>query len=173
MQLLLPNLCNPLSISDICVAVSSFGFGGNMIDWRIKELFFDSRAVLDAVDRGVRAVLSKFGAFVRTAAKHSIRKRKAVSQPGSPPSSHVGTLRRLIFFGYDPERKSVVIGPTPFAGTTGTAEAPPLLEYGGRARRKDRRGRTVTATYRPRPFMGPAFEQEKAKLPDLWAGSIK
>ena len=144
-----------------------------MIDWRIKELFFDAPRVLSAVDSATRAVLSKFGAFVRTAAKHSIRKRKAVSQPGSPPSSHVGTLRRLIFFGYDPERKSVVIGPTPFAGTTGTAEAPPLLEYGGRARRKDRKGRTVTVTYQPRPYMSPAFEQEKPKLPDLWAGAVK
>jgi hypothetical protein len=144
-----------------------------MIDWRIKELFFDAPRVLSAVDRATRAVLSKFGAFVRTAAKHSIRKRKAVSQPGSPPSSHVGTLRRLIFFGYDPGQKSVVIGPTPFTGAAGTAEAPPLLEYGGRARRKDRKGRTVTVTYQPRPFMGPAFEQEKQKLPDLWAGSIK
>jgi len=144
-----------------------------MIDMRIKELFFDAPRVLSAVDRATRAVLSKFGAFVRTAAKHSIRKRKAISQPGSPPSSHVGTLRRLIFFGYDPAKKSVVIGPAPFAGATGTAEAPPLLEYGGRARRKDRKGRTVTATYRPRPYMRPAFEQEKAKLPDLWANVMR
>jgi hypothetical protein len=144
-----------------------------MIDLRIKSLFFDAKAVLAAVDRGVRAVLSKFGAFVRTSSRQSIRKRKAVSQPGSPPSSHVGTLRRLIFFGYDPQSKSVVIGPAPFAGRTGRAEAPPLLEYGGRARRKDRKGRTVTATYAPRPFMGPAFDQEQQKLPELWAGSIK
>jgi hypothetical protein len=154
-----------------------------MIDWRIKELFFDAPRVLSAVDRATSAVLSKLGAFVRTAAKHSIRKRKAISEPGSPPSSHVGALRRLIFFGYDPGQRSVVIGPTPFTGAAGTAEAPPLLEYGGRARRlvraepavarKDRKGRTVTATYRPRPFMGPAFEQEKRKLPDLWAGAVR
>ena len=135
-----------------------------------KQMFFDRQAVLGAVDSATRSVLSKFGAFVRTAARHSIRKRKAVSEPGNPPSSHVGTLRRLIFFGYDPARKSVVIGPTPFRSEV---EAPPLLEYGGRAVRKNRKGRNVIATYKARPFMGPAFEQEKPKLPALWANSIR
>ena len=144
-----------------------------MIDLKIKELFFDRAAIASAVDRGVRKVLSKFGAFVRTTAKHSIRKRKTVSRPGSPPSSHVGTLKNLIFFGYDPSQRSVVIGPASFAGKTGTAEAPPLLEYGGTAKRKNRKGKVVQATYKARPFMGPAFEEEKKQLPALWAGSIK
>jgi len=137
---------------------------------QIKAMFFEQKAVRSATDRATRKVLAKFGAYVRTAARSSIRKRKAISEPGQPPSSHVGTLRRLIFFGYDTGRRSVVIGPTPFGGQ---AEAPPLLEYGGRARRKDRRGRVRTVTYRPRPFMGPAFEQEKPKLPAMWADSVK
>jgi hypothetical protein len=141
-----------------------------MIGMVTKEMFFDRLKVTRAVDSGVRKVLSKFGAFVRTDSRHSIRKRKAVSQPGQPPSSHVGLLRRLIYFGYDANRRSVVIGPTPLRGT---AEAPPLLEYGGRARLKSRKGKVVSATYRARPFMGPAFEREKAKLPALWAGSVK
>ena len=135
-----------------------------------KSMFFDTAKVKKAVSTGTRKVLSKFGAFVRTAARHSIRKRKAVSEPGQPPSSHVGLLRKLIYFGYDPSRKSVVIGPTPLHGT---AEAPPLLEYGGRARRRGRKGHNVMASYRARPFMGPAFEREKPKLPAMWAGSVK
>jgi len=141
------------------------------------KLFFDRKAVLSATDRAARKVLSRFGAFVRTTARHSIRKRKAISQPGSPPSSHVGLLRKLIYFGYDAGRKSVVIGPAPLHRT---AEAPPLLEYGGRALRKDlpgrqagRKGKNVVATYRPRPYMGPAFEKERPKLPALWAGSVR
>ncbi|OPZ22733.1 MAG: hypothetical protein BWZ02_03377 [Lentisphaerae bacterium ADurb.BinA184] len=137
---------------------------------KMKAMFFDRKAVTSRVDAATRKVLSKFGAFVRTTARHSIRKRKAISQPGSPPSSHVGLLKRLIFFGYDLVRRSVVIGPTPLRGV---AEAPPLLEYGGRARRKDRKGKTVMATYRPRQFMGPAIEKERPKLPALWAGSVK
>jgi hypothetical protein len=137
---------------------------------KAKGMFFDSKAVIGAVDKATRKVLSKFGAFVRTAARSSIRKRKAISQPGSPPSSHVGTLKRLIYFGYDAQRQSVVIGPTPLHGQ---AEAPPLLEYGGDTRGKDRRGKNVRMSYKARPFMGPAFENEKKSLPSLWASSIK
>ena len=139
------------------------------IRFDIKAMFFDRKAVLGAVDRATRNVLSKFGAFVRTTAKHSIRKRKAISQPGQPPSSHVGTLRDLIYFGYDTTSRSVVIGPTPFRSTV---EAPPLLEYGGTARLV-RKGKSVVATYKPRAFMGPAFEKETSTLPALWASSIK
>jgi len=135
-----------------------------------KSMFFDTAKVKKAVSSGTRKVLSKFGAFVRTAARHSIRKRKAVSEPGQPPSSHVGLLRKLIYFGYDPTRRSVVIGPTPLHGT---AEAPPLLEYGGRARRRGRKGRNVMASYRARPFMGPSFEREKPKLPAMWRDSVR
>jgi len=141
-----------------------------MIGVVTKQMFFDRKAVTSRVDKAARRVLSRFGAFVRTGAKHSIRKRKAVSEPGSPPSSHVGLLRKLIYFGYDAGRRSVVIGPTPLHGG---AEAPPLLEYGGRARRRGRKGRQVLANYRARPFMGPAFEREKPKLRAMWANSIK
>jgi hypothetical protein len=133
-------------------------------------MFFDSKAVTSRVDAATRRVFSRFGAFVRTGARHSIRKRKAVSEPGSPPSSHAGHLRRLIYFGYDVASRSVVIGPTPFRGA---AEAPPLLEYGGTARRQNRRGKVVAASYKARPFMGPAFEREKPKLPAMWRNSVK
>ena len=148
-----------------------------------KSMFFDRQKVKDAVDKATRKVLAKFGAYVRTAAKSSIRKRKAISAPGQPPSSHAGHLKRLIYFGYDSGRHSVVIGPTPFRST---AEAPALLEYGGTARRakkviRRRRGaaraqvvkKTVTMKYRARPFMGPAFEKERPKLTAMWAGSVK
>ena len=137
---------------------------------QVKKMFFDSKAVTDAVDAATRRVLSKFGAFVRRGAKSSIRPRKAVSAPGSPPSSHVGTLKRLIYFAYDPGRKSVVIGPTPFKTSVGVV--PPLLEYGGAAVIRVH-GKVKPVTYRPRPFMGPAFEKEKPKLPSMWAGSVK
>ena len=141
-----------------------------MIQLNLTTLFFDSRAVLDKVDAATRKVLSKFGAFVRTTARHSIRKRKKVSDPGKPPSSHVGTLKRLIFFGYDLGSRSVVIGPAPFRSTV---EAPPLLEYGGTASRTDRKGRSKLARYAARPFMGPAFEKEMPKLPAMWRDSVK
>ncbi len=140
---------------------------------RIKSLFFDRKAVLDAVDKAKRAVLSKAGAFIRTVARTSIRKRKGSAPPGSPPHSHVGLLRNFIFFGYDRASDSVVVGP---AKLNKPNEAPHVLEHGGvttatrfaRGRLRKRRVRVAA-----RPFMGPALEKERPKLPPLWRGSIR
>ena len=136
-----------------------------------KGMFFTSPAVLGAVDRATRRVLSKFGAYVRRSARSSIRKRKKVSEPGKPPSSHTGLLRKFIFFGYDRADQTVVIGPVPLRAK---AEAPELLEHGGRVHRKvgKRRRRVRTMTYRPRPYMQPAFEINKPKLPAMWKDSV-
>jgi hypothetical protein len=145
-----------------------------MIRMVTKQMFFDRKAVTSRLDRATRKVLSRFGAFVRTGARHSIRKRKAISEPGEPPSSHTGLLRKFIFFGYDRDRRSVVIGPQRLNQKVG--DAPHALEYGGtstvveglRSRRKKRRIRIAA-----RPFMGPAFEREKPKLPAMWETSVK
>lgn len=133
-----------------------------------KRLFFDRAAVTSAADRGTRKVLSKFGAFVRQTAKTSIRKRKAVSEPGQPPSSHTGLLKRNIFFVFSPETRSVVIGPILLNQRT---DAPRLLEHGDTVVRR-RRNRRVRMTYEARPFMGPAFEREQQQLPALWKNSV-
>jgi hypothetical protein len=131
--------------------------------------FFDRDKVKRSVDAGTRRVFSKFGAFVRQRAKTSIRKRKGTSPPGTPPYSHVGLLRKFILFAYDPQRRSVVIGPTL---TKEESEAPRLLEHGG-ATDLEVRGKTRRVRYRPRPFMGPAFEQEQKQLPGLWRDSVR
>lgn len=123
--------------------------------------FFDRPAVEKAVGKANKQNLSKAGAFVRTAARDLIRKRKRISRPGEPPSSHEGSLRRLILFAFD-GKESVVIGPKLFKNQNPTG--PSLLEFGGRL------GKNV---YQPRPFMGPALEREADKFPDLWANSVK
>ena len=142
-----------------------------MIGFEIKPLFFDRQAVISKVDSATRKVLSKFGAFVRRTAKGSIRNRKTAAPPGSPPSSHTGLLKQFIFFGYDPGQRSVVIGPTR-VDRRGRGEAPSLLEYGGvtsltRQRKRQR------ATYRARPYMGPALDKEQPKLPAMWRDSVR
>lgn len=142
-----------------------------MIHFEFKQLFFDRQAVISKVDAASRKVLSKFGAFVRRSAKSSIRKRKKPAPPGSPPSSHTGLLKKFIFFGYDTEARSVVIGPTRL-NQKGRGEAPPLLEYGGKTTLK-RRGKRKRTTYKARPYMGPAFEKEKPQLPAMWRGSVR
>ena len=138
---------------------------------KITKLFFDSPKVLGAVDKATRKVFSRFGAFVRRTARGSIRKRKKTSVPGSPPSSHTGLLKRFIFFSFDPNRKSVVIGPMRLTENN-RGDAPSALEYGGTAtltqgNKKNR------VKIQARPFMGPAFEKEKPKLPALWQNSVK
>lgn len=163
-----------------------------MVGYDIKNFFFDREKVIRQVDRAKRAALSKSGAFVRRSAKSSIRKRKKVSRPGQPPSSHEGSLRRLIMFGYDPSAGSVVAGPLKFGNT----DAPRNLEFGGRTtvtryrykhtrsgatdasfRGEDRRGvrRTrerIQVRIRPRPFMGPALEREARRMPQMWRNSV-
>ena len=142
-----------------------------MIRFEITKLFFDKKAVRDKVDAGTRRVLSKFGAFVRRTARSSIRKRKKTSQPGSPPSSHIGLLKTFTFFGYGPAKRSVVIGPVRLS-QKGRGEAPSLLEYGGTTK-VEHRGNRKRAKVRPRPFMGPAFEKEQPKLPAMWRDSVR
>ena len=145
-----------------------------MIRMDLKAIFFDRKAVRSAVDRTTRRVLSRFGAFVRRGAKSSIRKRRRASAPGQPPSSHTGLLKKFIFFGYDRSARSVVIGPQRL--NQKVSDAPHTLEYGGistvveglRGKRKKRHVRI-----KARPFMGPAFEQEKPKLAAMWQDSVR
>lgn len=134
----------------------------------VTKFFLDRAAVRNAIDRGTRRALSRFGAFVRTRARSSIRKRRAVSKPGSPPSSHEGSLRRLLLFAFDPAQKSVVIGPALFKN----GEAPALLEHGGTVVRQTKAG-PKRFVYRARPYMGPAFRAELPKAPQLFKDMIR
>jgi len=139
---------------------------------KIKHLFFDRHTVMRAVDKAKRAVLSKAGAFIRTTARHSIRTRKGSAPPGKPPHSHEGSLRRLIYFGYDRSSDSVLVGPVGFKRST----VPHVLEFGGKTEvKRRRRGKVVKmrATVREHPYMGPALEKERPNLPKRWTGSVR
>lgn len=143
-----------------------------MIDMRIKHMFFDRPRIVAALDRTKRKALSRGGAFIRQAAKTSIRKRKGSAPPGKPPYSHEGSLRRLILFGYDQRTDSVVVGPVGFSKST----APNVLEFGGTTVITRRvKGRLVRQRVKiaARPYMGPALEKEKPKLPKAWANSVR
>ena len=160
-----------------------------------KDMFFDRRAVFDAVDAATRKVFSKFGAFVRTRAKSSIRSNKKVSLPGGPPNSHVGTLKRFIYFAYEKSEKAVYIGPV-MVGGTASRDTLPNLEFGGtehgngreifisNAVGRDTKGRYTsggktrvvlkgTIKYKARPYMGPAFRAELSGLPAQWQNSVR
>lgn len=136
-----------------------------------KSNFFDRQKVRDAMDQETRRALSRFGAYTRQRARHSIRKRRGISPPGSPPYSHTHLLRRFILFSYDSTRKSAVIGPVLL--NRGTGEAPRLLEYGGQTTRRTRDGRPYRAHYQARPYMRPAFAEELRRLPAHWRGRFQ
>ena len=136
---------------------------GITVTMRMRELRFSAGAVRRYMDPVKREALMKAGAFVRTAARDSIRKRKGTSKPGSPPHSHAGHLRRLLLFAVDRQAETVVIGPLPFK----EAQAPALLEAGGqtvrRVRYRSGRSYRRRLTYRRRPFMGPAADRGLAE----------
>jgi len=163
------------------------------VDIKIKNWFFDKPRVMAAVKDAKRRSFSRIGAFVRTAARSLLRRRKAASAPGSPPSVHsdspVASLK-YILFGYDPFKESVVIGPVRLSttdrlnGVFTAGTVPQLHEFGGVAtvdersrdggrtwwRRDHRRSlrpgeitRQRSTTYPARPFMGPALAKEIAK----------
>lgn len=135
------------------------------------RLSFDGNRIARRCERVSRSILMRAGAFIRRRARSSLRKRKRISAPGKPPSSHTGRLKGLILFGYDQGSESVVIGPR----TTGNRDqAGETLEHGKTVR--GRRGRRrVRKQYRARPFMGPALKAEidAGKLPKLWADSVR
>ncbi len=167
------------------------------------KIFFDTKRVMSASDKATRINLSQFGAFAMTDSRKSLPRRKKASKPGRPPSNVTGLLKRFIFFSYDPIEQSVIIGPAktnqlffnsdgqPVKGTV-----PEALEYGGeifvfeverfknsktwkradlRSRRRiaGRRTRLRKVTIKARPYMVPAFNRTKTKLPSLWEGSVK
>ena len=150
-----------------------------------KQSFFDRSKIETAVQRMWKRQLSRFGAFVRQRAKTSLRYRKKPSAPGQPPAAHrtgrrkhvnkktgaikirpVSLLREFIFFGYEQDSNTVVIGPALLRGTKrqGNQTVPELLEYGGNAGGK---------RYEPRPFMRPADIKERPKFLESLKNSVK
>jgi hypothetical protein len=164
--------------------------------------FTDWPALKASFKRATKSVLDKAGAFVRTSARTSIRKRKHAAMPGAPPSSHIGRLRDLIFFSVDEDR-SVIIGP--MLSKTQSPTVPELLELGGKVKLKKKIARAATgrmasaaqkaayrrklldgslrspstqyeyveATYRKFPFMKPALDANAPKFPELFTDSVK
>lgn len=149
-----------------------------MIGYQATRVFFDTKAVMARLPPARRKALSKGGAFIRQTARGSIRKGKKPSKPGSPPKSHVGTLKRLLYFAFDLATDSTVIGPE-FTNTPGRRVKPvngtvaSTLEEGGAVSVfLKRTGQSVNAKIEARPFMAPALEKNKSKLPELWRDSI-
>lgn len=104
--------------------------------------------------------LGHAGAAIRLVARRSIRRRQSASRPGTPPSTRRGQLKRAIAYAVEPRDQLVVVGPDyEVVGDAGRAH-----EFGGRFRRE---------RYEKRPFMGPALEKVRDRLPKLWEASVR
>jgi hypothetical protein len=146
-------------------------FSGNL--FRVKQLFFDRRAVTDAVQKATLQKLNYIGGLIRKTAVNSIRSSKSVSSPGQPPRSHTGLLKQFIYYSYDPAANSVVIGPVKLAGAKGQ-DVPHNLECGGTTTLDSKWSlRSKQTTIKPRPFMVPALETNQEKISKIWANILK
>ena len=87
----------------------------------------------------------------------------AASKEGEPPRVREGQIKKFLFFSYDPEERSVVIGPTRLNTPTGATET---LEKGGFVENKNGRFRIGS-----RPYMKPAYDKNINQLPAMLVGS--
>ena len=130
-----------------------------MIEMKVQTRM-DVQKVLRKTRRANIESLGHAGAAIRLTARRSIRRSPRPSAPGTPPHTRRGLLRRSIVYAVDKFRQMVVIGPA--YGMVGLSATP--HEFGGKYRSK---------RYTKRPFMGPALEKIKERLPRHWATSVR
>lgn len=109
------------------------------VTYKVTKLFFDRKLIQREVGKENAKALGKAGAFVRRRARSSMRRRKAPSAPGKPPSAHskdaVASLKNILF-AYDRANQSAVIGPVRLNQVNdltrgGRIGVPELMEFGG------------------------------------------
>lgn len=128
-----------------------------MIDAKLIVEQLRTAAVLNATDEAAFRNFGHAAARIRKDAAASIQTSDDPSQPGKPPHTQRGQLRRALRFAAD--KQGAVIGPrASFVGTSGEAH-----ELGGSYRGEQ---------YPERPYMQPALEQNLDRFAQDWAGSI-
>ena len=122
-----------------------------MITFRMAQIEVDDDLVLDLIEQSKGRSLRRVGFATRQTAMESIVDGAGPSQPGSPPNSHTGVLRRSIRYEYDQITSTMTAGPILLSRRS--RDAVEAMESGGQS--YDVRGRIVRV--RARPFMSPAF----------------
>ena len=124
------------------------------------EVEFDADGLVARAAKASVDVLRRMGAYIRRAAQSKVRQSRNPSQPGEPPHTRRGALKRGILFGVDRRTGSVVVGPSiRFVGTSMQAH-----EFGG-GYRKER--------YPKRPLMGPSLRESAPHLAKMWEDAVK
>ena len=118
----------------------------------------NTRRVKRASDQSTVKSLGHAAAATRLIAKRSIKKRKAPADPGDVVHTQTRKLPRSI--KYDANQDSAIIG----ADKASIGAAAEVHEHGGRLR---------GTKYAPRPFMRPALQQIRKRLPRFWRATIR
>lgn len=137
------------------------------VDYSITKFFFDRLEIENKLATKERRAMSKIGAFIRTSARTSLKRRKATSAAGSPPSVHskdkVATLKNILF-GYDPSSHSVVAGPVGLnqvnqeAAAQASRPVPAIMEHGGTVAIQEERWKTINGN-------GKWYRRDMRRLP--------
>lgn len=160
-----------------------------MFKAEFKLEFFAPERVTDPAERAKVREMSRFGAYVRAAAKKSIKTKPGPSPRGTPPHAHTSyesqrvnkrtgkrqvryVFRDSILFGHDRAADAVFVGPVFRAGARTRPTMPEAQEFGGTVTTRFRSGKAKTGRLPPRPFMAPALEKELPKFAGLFRGSI-
>jgi len=123
------------------------------------EVEFDEDGLVARIARASRDVLRRAGAYVRRVAQRKVATSPKPSQPGQPPHSRKGLLKRAILFASVGDR-SVLIGPGfNFVGASASAH-----EFGGKYMKE---------RYPNRPLMGPSLKESAPHLAKLWRDAVK
>ena len=130
-----------------------------MIGVRVRSRF-NGRHVRRRVRSANITNLAHAGAALRLIARRSIRRSPSPSPVGSPPHTRRGQIKRAILYKLEKADQRVVIGPA--QETLGDSAM--AHEFGGRFRGE---------RYRARPFMGPALQTIRPRLPAFWQNSVK
>ena len=124
------------------------------------EVEFDADGLVARAAKASVDVLRRMGAYIRRAAQSKVRQSRNPSQPGEPPHTRRGALKRGILFGVDRRTNSVVVGPSVrFVGTSMHAH-----EFGGGYKRE---------RYPKRPLMGPSLRESAPHLAKMWEDAVK
>ncbi len=154
--------------------------GGSYIMWAARYLLRPAKrkAESEMTDDEMRDFSIRLSMWKRKGGKDSGKPRPKrpykPSAPGQPPRVRPKSpLKRLLVYGWDPARESVVVGPRVFR----KGEAPSVLEFGGRGMKytwdiKQRKRRQIAVNVARRPFMGPALKSSLPALPPMWRNSI-
>ena len=124
------------------------------------ETEFDEDGIVARIARASREFLKRAGAYVRRVAQRKVVTSPKPSQPGQPPHSRRGLLKRGILFGVERDGKSVLVGP----GFRFVGESMSAHEFGGKYRKE---------RYPKRPLMGPSLKESVPHLAKMWDGAVK